>query len=113
LAMQDIIDSQQNELNRLRGILEQVNINPDAPLPPPTVGTDNDVSVVQPDTNLTPDTGFPRQITVRAGDSLARIANRYYGVSTTEIVNFIASHNGLANPNLIQQGQTLELPPLP
>src|SRR5687767_5656228 len=48
--------------------------------------------------------------TVKAGDTLARIAATYYGSATAANIARIAEANGIANPNLIRIGQRLSIP---
>lgn len=115
-ARDEQIAELRNEITRLRNLLMMANIDPDAPVPPPHLG-ENDPDSGDPtspgaaDTSGTDD--FPRQITVVAGDSLSRIANRNYGTNAPEIINHIVAYNNLSNPNAIQVGQVLTLPPLP
>jgi len=46
---------------------------------------------------------------VESGDTLRRIAQRHYG--TVAVVDRLAAHNGLRNPNAIAIGDRLRLPP--
>jgi N-acetylmuramoyl-L-alanine amidase len=48
--------------------------------------------------------------TVKPGDTLSAIANTTMGNGTAPYYNFIAQHNGIANPNLIYVGQTIQIP---
>lgn len=58
-----------------------------------------------PPTTEPPPTTTPEYI-VQQGDSLSVIAQRF-GVSTEDLANF----NGIEDPNSIQVGQTLTIPP--
>ena len=51
--------------------------------------------------------------TVRPGDSLSRIAHRTYGHSRHWRLIFDANRDQIDNPDLIQPGQVLTLPPPP
>jgi nucleoid-associated protein YgaU len=46
--------------------------------------------------------------TVKSGDSLSKIAKRFYG--DMNHYKAIASHNGIANPDRIDVGQEIKLP---
>jgi nucleoid-associated protein YgaU len=52
-----------------------------------------------------------QQYTVRAGDSLGRISNRFYG--STAFAKCIQTANQIANASAIRTGQTLTIPPKP
>jgi nucleoid-associated protein YgaU len=54
-----------------------------------------------------------RTYTVRSGDSLSKIAHRIYGHSRHWRLIFDANRDQLDNPDLIQPGQVLQLPPDP
>lgn len=58
-----------------------------------------------PPTTAPPPTTTPEYI-IQQGDSLSIIAQRF-GVSTEDLANF----NGIEDPNSIQVGQTLTIPP--
>jgi nucleoid-associated protein YgaU len=51
--------------------------------------------------------------TVRSGDSLSKIAHKTYGHSKHWRLIFDANRDQLDNPDLIQPGQVLVLPPHP
>nr|HPK73125.1 LysM peptidoglycan-binding domain-containing protein [Vicinamibacterales bacterium] len=53
-----------------------------------------------------PDTMY----TVVAGDSLSKIAKRYYGDANQYMKIFEANKDQLKDPNLIKVGQTLRIP---
>ncbi len=48
--------------------------------------------------------------TVKSGDTLSDIAYQTMSNGTAPYYNFIAQHNGLANPNLIYVGQVIQIP---
>jgi GH25 family lysozyme M1 (1,4-beta-N-acetylmuramidase)/nucleoid-associated protein YgaU/pimeloyl-ACP methyl ester carboxylesterase len=48
--------------------------------------------------------------TIQSGDSLSQIALDRMGDSSEAAYNFIAQHNGIADPNLIYAGQVIEIP---
>ena len=48
--------------------------------------------------------------TIRAGDTLSKIAQRTMGGNTAPYYNFIANHNHIANPDLIYPGTRIEIP---
>jgi hypothetical protein len=50
--------------------------------------------------------------TVEPGQSLSLICKLHYGSARLEIVEAVAKHNGLASPDLVREGQTLDLPPI-
>jgi len=50
--------------------------------------------------------------TVEAGQSLSRICSARYGTARAEVVDAVARHNGLASPDLVREGQRLDLPPI-
>jgi nucleoid-associated protein YgaU len=56
-------------------------------------------------------TGGPDQTyTIKSGDSLSKISKLFYGNANK--YNEIASHNGIANPDKISAGATINVPPL-
>ena len=50
--------------------------------------------------------------TVEPGQSLSRICSTRYGTARVEVVEAVARHNGLASPDLVREGQRLDLPPI-
>jgi nucleoid-associated protein YgaU len=52
----------------------------------------------------------PRTYTVKAGDSLSKIAKQYYGEASQYTKIFEANRDKLSDPNAIQPGQTLVIP---
>jgi 5'-nucleotidase len=50
-----------------------------------------------------------KRYTVRSGDTLSRIAAKFYGKAT--LFDKIADANHIRNPNLIKVGQVLTIPP--
>jgi len=56
-------------------------------------------------------TGGPDQpYTIKSGDSLSKVSKLFYGNANK--YNEIASHNGIPNPDKIQAGQQISVPPL-
>ena len=53
---------------------------------------------------------WPKYHTVVAGDTLSKIAKKYYGSGDKNHYMFIADYNNLADPNLIVTGQKLTIP---
>jgi nucleoid-associated protein YgaU len=53
----------------------------------------------------------PRTYTVAAGDTLSAIAQREYGAADRWKVIFEANRDQISNPDLIQPGQVLTIPP--
>ena len=49
--------------------------------------------------------------TVKAGDSLSKIAKQYYGDANAYMKIFDANKDKLKDPNMIQPGQVLTIPP--
>ena len=54
--------------------------------------------------------GGSRTYTVKAGDSLSKIAKQYYGEASQYMRIFEANRDKLSDPNVIQPGQTLVIP---
>ncbi|MEQ8540269.1 MAG: S8 family serine peptidase [Coleofasciculus sp. D1-CHI-01] len=48
--------------------------------------------------------------TIQSGDTLSEIALRTMGNGSATYYNFIAQHNGIANPNQIYTGDTIQIP---
>jgi len=56
-------------------------------------------------------TGGPDQpYIIKSGDSLSKVSKLFYGNANK--YNEIASHNGIPNPDKIQAGQLINVPPL-
>lgn len=57
------------------------------------------------------------QYTVQVGDSISKIALKYYGtyspIGTWDPIKAIAAASGVSNPNLISPGQVLNIPDKP
>ena len=49
---------------------------------------------------------------VQSGQTLSGIAHVHYGQSGPALVRSLAAYNGLSDPNQLQVGQTLRLPPI-
>ena len=48
--------------------------------------------------------------TIKAGDNLSKVSERFYG--TANKYQTIAQHNNMSDPDKIQLGQTINVPPL-
>jgi len=82
----------------------------------PGAGVGNGEGTEPPDPTPDPPAqqGFPRTVTVQRGDNLSRIVARYYGASPPHsLILYVAAANNLADPFIVQEGQTLTLPPRP
>ena len=54
--------------------------------------------------------GDDQPYTIKAGDNLSKVSELFYG--TAGKYEAIAQHNGMSNPDHIQVGQTINVPPL-
>jgi len=54
--------------------------------------------------------GADQPYTIKSGDSLSKVSKLFYGNANK--YNEIASANGIANPDKIQAGQQINIPPL-
>jgi nucleoid-associated protein YgaU len=70
-----------------------------------------DFSDVQGGSSSTAPSDQQRTITVKAGDSLSKIAKRELGDENKWHAIFAANRDKIKNPDLIQPGQVLTLPP--
>ena len=59
---------------------------------------------------LTVTGGDDQPYTIKAGDNLSKVSKLFYG--TPNKYETIAQHNGISNPDHIQVGQTINVPPL-
>ncbi|MBE7182136.1 MAG: LysM peptidoglycan-binding domain-containing protein [Terriglobus roseus] len=59
---------------------------------------------------LTVTGGDDQPYTIKAGDNLSKIAEKFYGSASK--YETIAKHNGISNPDHIQVGQQINIPPL-
>ncbi len=59
---------------------------------------------------LTVTGGDDQPYTIKAGDNLSKVSEKFYG--TPNKYEAIAQHNGLSNPDRIQVGQQINVPPL-
>ena len=53
--------------------------------------------------------GDDQPYTIKPGDNLSKVSERFYG--TANKYESIAQHNGLSDPDHIQVGQTINVPP--
>ena len=70
----------------------------------------NDKELVPTPTPTPTPTGWPKTYTVVKGDTLSGIAKKFYGNGGAKYYNYIASANGISNPNIIHTGQVLTIP---
>ncbi len=54
--------------------------------------------------------GDDQSYTIKAGDNLSKVSKLFYG--TPNKYETIAQHNGISNPDHIQVGQAIKVPPL-
>lgn len=103
------------EANRgYREILSYHELGPFAP-PPPGDGI-TDAGDIDPTTTPTTPaaSGLPTQHTVQPGESMWRIARRYFpGVDETQAIAHIAAVNNITNVDNVPAGRTLEITPMP
>ena len=59
---------------------------------------------------LTVTGGEDQPYTIKAGENLSKISEKFYGSASK--YETIAQHNGISNPDHIQVGQTINVPPL-
>lgn len=59
---------------------------------------------------LTVTGGDDQPYTIKAGDNLSKVSEKFYGSASK--YGQIAQHNGIANPDQIQVGQTINIPPI-
>jgi nucleoid-associated protein YgaU len=64
-----------------------------------------------PSASPQPAAAAPRTYTVAAGDTLSAIAKREYGAADRWKAIFEANRDKISNPDLIQPGQVLTIPP--
>jgi len=70
-----------------------------------------DFSDVQSASSSTAPADQAQSYTVQSGDSLSKIAKRVYGDANKWHAIFNANRDKIKNPDLIQPGQVLTLPP--
>ena len=70
-----------------------------------------DFSDVQSGSSSTAPADTPQSYTVKSGDSLSKIAKHLYGDANKWHAIFDANRDKIKNPDLIQPGQVLTLPP--
>jgi len=70
-----------------------------------------DFSDVQSGSSSTAPSDQERSYTVQSGDSLSKIAKHVYGDANKWHAIFDANRDKIRNPDLIQPGQILTLPP--
>ena len=59
---------------------------------------------------LTVTGGDDQPYTIVSGDNLSKVSEKFYG--TASKYGTIAQHNGISNPDHIQVGQSINIPPL-
>ena len=59
---------------------------------------------------LTVTGGDDQPYTIQSGDNLSKIAEKFYGAASK--YQTIAQHNGISNPDHIQVGQSINIPPV-
>lgn len=59
---------------------------------------------------LTVTGGDDQPYTIKPGENLSKISEKFYG--TASKYKLIAEHNGISNPDHIQAGQKINIPPL-
>lgn len=59
---------------------------------------------------LTVTGGDDQPYTIKSGENLSKISEKFYG--TANKYQTIAQHNGISNPDHIQAGQTINIPPI-
>jgi nucleoid-associated protein YgaU len=59
---------------------------------------------------LTVTGGDDQPYTIKPGENLSKISERFYGSANK--YQTIAQHNGISNPDHIQAGQTINIPPI-
>jgi nucleoid-associated protein YgaU len=66
----------------------------------------------QPEYETLPPPRWPAdlELVVRPGQSLSKIAAAEYGRATDELVQRLATYNGLDDPNKLRAGQSLRVP---
>ena len=75
-------------------------------IPAGTGGAGSNTGRAAPETSASMQT-----YTVVYGDCLSVICRRFYGDGTARYYNALAAYNGIRNPNLLQPGQVITLPP--
>ena len=70
-----------------------------------------DFSDVQAGSSSTAPADKPQSYTVQSGDSLSKIAKHVYGDANKWRAIYDANRDKIKNPDLIQPGQVLTLPP--
>ena len=69
-----------------------------------------DASYADFEPRLTVTGGDDQPYTIKAGDNLSKVSEKFYG--TASKYTQIAQHNGISNPDHIQVGQSINIPPL-
>ena len=79
---------------------------PTSASPPPQVSASPAITTPEPSG------AGSKEWIVEAGQSLSRICAARYGTSRPDVVDAVARHNGLSSPDLVREGQRLDLPPI-
>ena len=88
-----------DDIAEYNGIEDPSHIMPGDTIKLPNIESDKEV---QPTTIQT--------YTVQAGDNLTTICQKIYGDDSYNLALKLAEYNGIEDPNMIKQGQVLELP---
>ncbi|MCL2223712.1 MAG: LysM peptidoglycan-binding domain-containing protein [Defluviitaleaceae bacterium] len=109
-TLQNTATAQQTENANLRSILTELGIDPDhPPEADETSRPGTDIPVVPPQP---PEPEWPITHVIALGESISRIANRYFGNSSHATIEHIRATNNIANINNVQVGQVLTLTPM-
>ncbi|MCL1863129.1 MAG: LysM peptidoglycan-binding domain-containing protein [Defluviitaleaceae bacterium] len=106
-------DSAEADRDEFENMLRELGHDPRQPAPPPDEDGTRPGGITETPTQTSPpDTGLPTTHTILAGESLNRIAQRYFGNQDPATVAHIQNVNGITNPNNIQAGWVLQITPM-